>query len=246
MDMTVLQYDIVYNAFSFAVAVMGAATVFLFLGRSQVAHHYKTAVTISGLVTFIAFYHYWRIFESWEAAYTVANGAVTATAHRFNDAYRYVDWLLTVPLLLTELVLVMRLSREETVSRASHLAKLAALMILLGYPGEISTDNETRWMWWAASMIPFLMIVWNLFTGLSKSIAAQPESVRDLISMARLIVVVTWAFYPIVYIFPMLGVTGGKAEMFVQVGYTIADILAKAAFGVYIWLIAVRKSEENH
>ena len=50
MDMTVMQYDIVYNAFSFAIAVMGAATVFLFLGRSQVAHHYKTAVTISGLV----------------------------------------------------------------------------------------------------------------------------------------------------------------------------------------------------
>jgi bacteriorhodopsin len=245
MDMTVMQYDIVYNAFSFAIAVMGAATVFLFLGRSQVAHHYKTAVTISGLVTLIAFYHYWRIFDSWEAAYTITNGAVVATAHRFNDAYRYVDWLLTVPLLLTELVLVMRLSREETVQRASHLAKLAALMILLGYPGEISTDNETRWMWWAASMIPFLMIVWNLFTGLSKSISAQPENVRELISMARLIVVVTWAFYPIVYLFPMLGVSGGKAMMFVQVGYTIADILAKAAFGVYIWLIAVRKSEEN-
>jgi bacteriorhodopsin len=240
-----MQYDIVYNAFSFAIAVMGAATVFLFLGRSQVAHHYKTAVTISGLVTLIAFYHYWRIFDSWEAAYTITNGAVVATAHRFNDAYRYVDWLLTVPLLLTELVLVMRLSREETVQRASHLAKLAALMILLGYPGEISTDNETRWMWWAASMIPFLMIVWNLFTGLSKSISAQPENVRELISMARLIVVVTWAFYPIVYLFPMLGVSGGKAMMFVQVGYTIADILAKAAFGVYIWLIAVRKSEEN-
>jgi bacteriorhodopsin len=245
MDMTVMQYDIVYNSFSFAIAVMGAATVFLFLGRSQVAHHYKTAVTISGLVTLIAFYHYWRIFDSWEAAYNVANGAVTATAHRFNDAYRYVDWLLTVPLLLTELVLVMRLSREETVQRASHLAKLAAVMILLGYPGEISNDNETRWMWWALSMIPFLMIVWNLFTGLSKSIASQPESVRELISMARLIVVVTWAFYPIVYMFPMLGVSGGKAAMFVQVGYTIADILAKAAFGVYIWLIAVRKSEEN-
>ncbi|MFM1848913.1 MAG: hypothetical protein RL417_2387, partial [Pseudomonadota bacterium] len=130
MDMTVMQYDIVYNSFSFAIAVMGAATVFLFFGRSQVAHHYKTAVTISGLVTLIAFYHYWRIFDSWEAAYNVANGAVTATAHRFNDAYRYVDWLLTVPLLLTELVLVMRLSREETVQRASHLAKLAALMIL--------------------------------------------------------------------------------------------------------------------
>ena len=245
MDMTVFQYEMVYNAFSFAIAVMGAATIFLFLGRSQVAHHYKTAVTISGLVTLIAFYHYWRIFDSWEAAYAVADGAVKATGQKFNDAYRYVDWLLTVPLLLTELVLVMRLSREETIQRASYLAKLAALMIILGYPGEIATDNATRWQWWALSMIPFLMIVWNLFTGLSKSIASQPESVRDLISTARVIVVVTWAFYPIVYMFPMLGIAGGKATMFVQVGYTVADILAKAAFGVYIWLIAVRKSEEN-
>jgi bacteriorhodopsin len=243
--LTVGQYDLVYNAFSFAIAVMGAATIFLFLGRSQVAPQYKTAVTISGLVTLIAFYHYWRIFESWGGAFTVVDGAVRKTGVVFNDAYRYVDWLLTVPLLLLELILVMRLSREETIQKGSNLAFLAAVMVALGYPGEISSDSGTRWQWWVLSMIPFVIIVFKLVVGLAKSIAAQPESVRELVSAARWITLVTWCFYPIVFVFPMLGVSGGKATTFVQVGYTVADILAKAAFGIYIWVIAVRKSESN-
>jgi bacteriorhodopsin len=243
--LTVGQYDLIYNAFSFAIAVMGAATVFLFLGRSQVAPQYKTAVTISGIVTLIAFYHYWRIFDSWEAAYMISDGAVKKTGVLFNDAYRYVDWLLTVPLLLLELILVMRLSREETIQKGSNLAFLAAIMVALGYPGEISGDTATRWQWWCLSMIPFVMIVFKLVVGLSKSIAAQPESARELVSAARWITLVTWCFYPIVFMFPMLGISGGKATTFVQVGYTVADILAKAAFGVYIWVIAVRKSETN-
>ena len=103
------QYSFVYNAFSFTFATMAAATVFLWFGRSQVGAAYKTALTISGLVTAIAAYHNWRIFESWSSAYEVREGVLTVTGVAFNDAYRYVDWLLTVPLLLIELVLVMRL-----------------------------------------------------------------------------------------------------------------------------------------
>lgn len=244
-NLSVGQFELIYNAFSFAIAVMGAATVFLFLGRSQVAPQYKTAVSLSGIVTLIAFYHYWRIFDSWEAAYIVSDNAVKATGAVFNDAYRYVDWLLTVPLLLLELILVMRLSREETIQRGSNLAFLAAIMVALGYPGEISGDSATRWQWWTLSMIPFVIIVFKLVVGLSKSIAAQPESVRELVSAARWITLATWSFYPIVFMFPMLGISGGKATVFVQVGYTVADILAKAAFGVYIWIIAMRKSEQN-
>jgi bacteriorhodopsin len=202
-------------------------------------------VTISGLVTLIAFYHYWRIFDSWEAAYTVTERGLQATGVAFNDAYRYVDWLLTVPLLLLELILVMRLSREETIAKGTNLATLAAVMVVLGYPGEISSDSATRWQWWALSMIPFVMIVFKLVVGLSKSINAQPESVRELVSNARWITLLTWCFYPVVFTFPMLGVTGGQATTIVQIGYTVADILAKAAFGIYIWAIAVRKSESN-
>ena len=237
------QYSLVYNSFSFVLAAMGAATVFLFLNRSQVSPKYKAAITISGLVTMIALYHYYRIFNSWDGAYSVLNGVVTATGHPFNDAYRYVDWLLTVPLLVTELILVMRLPGNEGPKKATRLAFLAAIMVILGYPGEISTVASTRWLWWCLSMIPFLIIQFELFVGLKDSIAAQPANVRGLVSSARYITVVTWLFYPIVFTLPMLGLAGGSAIVGVQVGYSIADVLAKAAFGIFIYSIAVKKSE---
>jgi bacteriorhodopsin len=241
-NISVGQYDLIYNAFSFAFACLAASTLFFWFGRSQVAPEYKTAMTITGLVTFIAAYHYFRIFESWETAYTVTSGTLSATGYAFNDAYRYVDWFLTVPLLLVELILVMGLSRAETVSRATRLGLLAALMIALGYPGEIATTNSMRLLWGSLSMIPFLWIVYELFAGLSKSIQAQPEDARSLVSAARYVVIGSWAFYPVVYFAGTIGFEGATAQTIIQVGYTIADITAKAVFGVLIFMIAERKS----
>ena len=204
---------------------------------------YQTAVTISGLVTAIALYHYVRIFGSWGASFSVVNDVITPTGVKFNDAYRYVDWLLTVPLLLIELILVMRLSAAETKSKSIRLGSLAALMILLGYPGEVSADPGTRWLWWTLSMIPFTLILIDLFAGLKQSIASQPEGVRGLVKGARTLTIASWCFYPVVFILPMLGLTGGAATAAVQVGYTISDIVAKAVFGIVIYAIAVKKSE---
>ncbi|WP_395822189.1 bacteriorhodopsin-like [Devosia sp.] len=240
------QYLLVYNAFSFTFATMAAATLFLWFGRSQVGPAYKTALTISGLVTAIAAYHYLRIFESWESAYEVREGVITVTGLAFNDAYRYVDWLLTVPLLLIELVLVMRLSQKETMSKSVKLGLAAALMIILGYPGEIADDNVTRAIWGTLSTIPFLYIVWELFRGLGASIERQPESVRGLIKQARLLTFASWGFYPIVYMIPYTNIGGAATETYVQVGYTIADIIAKAGVGVLVYLIAVRKSRAEY
>ena len=240
---TPFQYSLVYNAFSFTFATMAAASIFLWLSRSQVSPAYRTALTISGLVTAIAAYHYFRIFESWTGAFTFRNGVVSATGFAFNDAYRYVDWLLTVPLLLIELILVMRLSREETMSKSMRLGSAAALMIVLGYPGEIATDIPTRALWGTLSAIPFAYIVWELFSGLGASITRQPVEAQELVRKARLLTFASWGFYPIVYMAPYAGLTGGTVTTTIQVGYTIADILAKAGLGILIFLIASRKSE---
>lgn len=242
-ELSLFQYDLVYNFFSFTTAVMAAATLFFWLQRGQVAPAYRTAMTITGLVTFIAFYHYFRIFESWEAAYVVTGSGLEATAKSFNDAYRYVDWLLTVPLLMIELILVMRLSREETVRKASWLAGLAAVMIALGYPGEVAESNTVALTFWVLSMIPFLIIVYTLFAGLSEAVDRQPDKAKPLVNAARYLTIVAWLFYPIVYLFPLMGLSGPEAETFLQVGYTIADIVAKAVFGLLIYAIATRKSE---
>ena len=117
------QWSLVYNALSFGIAAMGSATIFFWLQLPNLAKGYRTALVITGLVTAIATYHNVRIFNSWVDAFSVVqlNGAgdyvVSLTGAPFNDAYRYVDWLLTVPLLLIELILVMKLPRGETVSR---------------------------------------------------------------------------------------------------------------------------------
>jgi bacteriorhodopsin len=245
-NLTAGQFSLVYNALSFTFATMGAATLFLWLSRSQVGPAYRTALTISGLVTAIACYHYYRIFESWDAAYDFKSGVVSATGYAFNDAYRYVDWLLTVPLLLIELILVMRLTPQETMSKALTLGSAAALMVILGYPGEIAKDIPTRALWGTLSAIPFAYIMWQLFSGLSASIASQPESVRELIKKARLLTFASWGFYPMVYMLPYTSLSGANANVGVQLGYTIADIIAKAGLGVLIYLIATRKSTADY
>jgi len=248
------QYELVYNAISFGIAAMGAATLFFWLSRDTVAPQYRAALVISGLVTFIAAYHYWRIFGSWSGSFVVEAGAgtIALSGEKFNDAYRYVDWLLTVPLLLVELILVMGLARAATVSKGLRLGVLAALMVGLGYPGEIATDAGTRLLWGGLSMIPFLIILFELFFGLRESIKNQPENARGLVKLAIWVTVLSWSFYPVVYFAPLLfgaenaniATMSGEAAVIVQVGYTIADIVAKAGFGVLIFMIASAKSAE--
>ena len=237
------QYSLVYNALSFTIAVMGASTIFFFLRSFQIGPQYRTALTITGLVTLIACYHYFRIFASWESAFTIVDGVVKPTGPAFNDAYRYVDWLLTVPLLMTELVLVMKLSSDESWRKGSRLAILAAVMIILGYPGEVASSNGTRFIFWVLAMIPFLIIVGDLFFGLRDAIAKQPDNVRGLVNAARWLTVLSWAFYPIVFLFPTIGLSGAAADTAVQIGYTLADLISKVGLGLLVFVISVRKSE---
>ena len=214
------------------------------------AKPYKSAVTISGIVTLIACYHYFRIFNSWTESYAIACGTTANTTDictakfsgkPFNDAYRYMDWLLTVPLLLVEVVLIMNL-KEKATGVSIKLGTAAALMIILGYPGEISDNNGTRWGFWAAAMVPFAYIVYTLFIGLKDAVNRQPAAVRGLISMTRYLTIISWCTYPIVFILPMLGLSSDKAEIGIQVGYSVSDVIAKCVVGLMVTKIAGMRS----
>merc|ERR1719229_501964 len=174
-----MQYELVYDVLSFALASMMACTLFLWFRVSEVHKQYRSALLNSGLVTFIASYHYIRIFNSWVGAYeyapakcdaegTCAIYAPMPTGIPFNDAYRYMDWLLTVPLLLIEIILVMKLDSKTATKKSWTLGSAAALMIILGYPGELILDPKMlniRWAFWAAAVIPFCYIVYELMIG---------------------------------------------------------------------------------
>ena len=245
MELSVAQFTTVTNMFSFTIAAMGASAIFFFLSRTSVAPKYRGALMVSGLVVSIATYHYFRIYASWLEAYAIGDGGVfRPTPFPFNDAYRYADWILTVPLLMVELIAVLALPKAQGRTLLIKLVIAAALMIGLGYPGEIATDTTTRWFFWVCSMIPFLYLLFVLYTELTRSLATQPVEVRGLVSTARFVLLLTWSFYPIAY--AIITVTGTKSavgQVALQVGYSIADITAKAGYGLLIYAMARVKSE---
>jgi len=241
------QFQLVYNILSFSLASMMATTLFLWMKVPSLNAKYQTAVIISGLVTFIAAYHYMRIFNSWTEAYHYSldypNPQLTGVP--FNDAYRYMDWLLTVPMLLMEIVLVMRLSSEEASQKCISLGLSSALMIILGYPGELIVEGDLsqRWMYWMLAMLPFCYIVYELLVGLAAATASEADPrIRDLVFRAQWVTVVSWLTYPVVYIFPMLGFHGAQAVVNIQVGYCVSDVISKCGVGLIIYSITAAKS----
>merc|ERR1712224_389692 len=136
------------------------------------------------------------------------------------------DWLLTVPLLLIEILLVMKLSEEEYSSKAWALGLGSALMIVSGYYGElVITGNLTpRWLCWFVSMGFFLYIVQELLVGLAAATNSEADpAIAGKIRTAQFMTVISWCTYPIVYLFPMLGITASTSVVSIQIGYCISD-----------------------
>lgn len=250
-ELSQAQFDTVYNFLSLVIASMLFTTIFMLASQHRVLPRYRQALVISSIVTGIAAYHYFRIFDSFKAAFvTDAVGGkgtyVQAAGQSFNEGYRYVDWLLTVPLLLAELVVVLALAKKLQTSLLVRLIPASALMIALGYPGEISADTATRNIWGLLSTIPFLYILYVLFVELTKSLDRQPESVRSTVSQLRILLFATWGVYPIAYLLPIyFSGTGASGWVGMQIGYSLADILAKCLFGLLIYKIARLKSFED-
>jgi len=243
--LTASQYATVYNVLSLALASLLSTAIYLLFSRSRVAPRYRNAIVVSAIVCSIAAYHYFRIFGNFKDSFPP--GATATAVHalgniEFNEGYRYVDWLLTVPLLLVETVAVMALAKVEQAKLLHELVPASALMIALGYPGEITVDVVPRALWGAASTVPFVFILYVLFVELSRSIVRQPVEVQHTIRMLRIMLVGLWGIYPIAYLFPILGFVGSDAFVLKQVGYSVADILAKAAYGLIIFKIARVKS----
>ncbi|MEY4231823.1 MAG: hypothetical protein RL144_23 [Actinomycetota bacterium] len=236
------QWNLVYNVFSFGLISMLATTVYTLVSQPRVLAKYRTALVMSSMVTFIAGYHYLRIFDSFKHASEGGKVMLDGSQDAFNEAYRYVDWLLTVPLLLVEVIAVLALAKEVSRSLIMRLVPASAAMIALGYPGEISSDQNTQVMYGVLSTLPFIYILYVLFVELGKSLERQPAGVAETIGRLRLLLIATWGVYPIAYIFNIVGDATASSFVTVQVGYTIADILAKCVFGLTILKIAKMKS----
>ncbi len=238
-------YQLVYNFMSLAIAAMGASFFFFVAARGSLKEGNRMAVTLSATVVLIAFYHYVRIFDSWVATAGVGNPGA------FNEGYRYVDWLLTVPLLVAELILVLRLDKKVESKLIQRNVLYAFLMIATGYIGELDVQtsvvlDSSRTIWGAISTIFFVLILRDLFGGIEASFKRQSKEIQGIFKVLRVVLIATWGVYPIAYLLPTistsLGLTAGDGLVLKQIGYTIADILAKPGYGLLIWKIATLKN----
>lgn len=244
--LTLGQYDLVYNALSFTIAAMGASFVFFLLARNTVAYKYQRVMVIAAIIVGIAAYHYVRMFASWSAAFSNTGTTYAPTGEIFNEAYRYADWLLTVPLLLVELIAVLSITGQQRSGLVGRLVVAGALMIGLGYPGEISSDVTTRLVWGTLSTIPFVYILYVLWRDVGVVMARETPQVRVLLRNLRLLLLASWGVYPIAYLLPLLNLDPASALVGRQIGYSIADIIAKPAYGLLIYAIALIKTQREN
>jgi bacteriorhodopsin len=224
LDMT----DMAGVTFWIISAAMVAATYFFTVERDRAEGKWKTSLTVAALVTGIAAIHYFYMRGVW------------IDTQQSPLVFRYVDWLLTVPLQIVEFYLILA---AIAVVRAALFWKLmiaSLVMLIFGFLGEGQMMNY--WAAFAIGMAGWLYIVYEIFAGEASQISASQgtEASKTAFNALRLIVTVGWAIYPLGYI---LGDTMGAGAL--NIIYNLADFVNKIAFGVVIWVAATSSSKST-
>ena len=219
--------DLVGVSFWIISAAMVAATFFFWVERDRAVGKWKTSLTVAAMVTGIAAIHYFYMRGVW------------ATTGESPTVFRYVDWLLTVPLQIIEFFLILS---AIAIVRAGLFWKLliaSLVMLIAGYFGELNSGNGGMlWGLFAVGTLAWVYIIYEIFAGEASKINAASGTMasKKAFNALRWIVTVGWAIYPLGYIFGYIGV--GDNEATLNLIYNLADFINKIAFGVVIWAAA--------
>ena len=219
--------DYVGVSFWLLSAAMVAATFFFWVERDRAVGKWKTSLTVAAMVTGIAAIHYFYMRGVW-----IDTGSSPTV-------FRYVDWLLTVPLQIVEFYLILAAIAIVSISVFWRLLVASVVMLVAGYIGEVSAmgDGGSLWSGFWIGMVAWLYIIWEVFKGEASQISASKGTAasKKAFNALRLIVTVGWAIYPIGY---YLGYTGSADAGTLNIVYNLADFVNKIAFGVVIWAAA--------
>ena len=210
-----------------------ASTAFFFLERDRVVGKWKTSLTVSGLVTLVAAVHYFYMRDVW-----VATGDTPTV-------YRYIDWLITVPLLMIEFYLILSAIAKVPTGVFWRLLIGTVVMLVGGFVGEAHYLGVMPAF--IIGMLGWFFILYEIFAGEASKINANqaPAGVQSAFNTMRWIVTIGWAIYPIGYFLGYLSGSDPKDSMAtLNIVYNLADVLNKIAFGLIIWGVAVSESEK--
>ena len=221
-----------YVAFTFFVGTMAmlAASVFFFFEVSNTEKKWRTSLLVSGLITFIAAVHYYYMRE-----YNLATG-------QSPTFFRYVDWILTVPLMCVEFYLITKKAGAK-IGLLWKLIAASVFMLVTGYIGEaIYPAEKQSWIWGFVSGLSYFYIVYLIWFGEVAKLAQNAgAAVAKANKTLAWFVLVGWAIYPIGYI---AGTEGGLfgfkvlSGLSLDIVYNIGDAVNKIGFGLVIYALA--------
>ena len=219
--------DFVGVSFWIVSVAMVASTVFFFYEGMAVKKEWRLSMTVAGLVTLVAGIHYYYMRDYWVAEQSTP------------IVYRYIDWLITVPLLMIEFFIILK-AVGATVSNNSFWRLLVGTLVMLlgGYLGEAQVISST--LGFIIGMIGWAVIIWEIFGGEASKAADANAGIKTAFNALRIIVLVGWAIYPLGYVFGYM--LGSVDEGSLNIIYNLADFINKILFGLIIWNVAVKES----
>ena len=216
--------DYVGISFWIATAIMLASTVFFFVERQDVSGKWRTSLTVAGLVTGIAFWHYLYMRGMW------SDMGASPTV------FRYIDWLITVPLQIIEFYLIVAAVTAVSAGIFWRLLIASIVMLVGGYLGE--TGLWAPSVGFAVGMIAWVYIIYEIFLGETAAANASSgnSASQSAFNTIKWIVTVGWAIYPVGYALGYFA--GGVNNEALNIVYNLADLINKTAFGLVIWAAA--------
>ena len=216
--------DYVGISFWIATAIMLASTVFFFVERQDVSGKWITSLTVAGLVTGIAFWHYLYMRGMW------SDMGASPTV------FRYIDWLITVPLQIIEFYLIVAAVTVVSAGIFWRLLIASIVMLVGGYLGE--TGLWAPSVGFAVGMIAWIYIIYEIFLGETAAANASSgnSASQSAFNTIKWIVTVGWAIYPVGYALGYFA--GGVNNEALNIVYNLADLINKTAFGLAIWAAA--------
>jgi bacteriorhodopsin len=255
-NISVEGFEIVNHILTLGYASMAAALLFFILTKNNSLPKYRMSSVISVVVMVSAFLLLFIQKESWSNAYAF-NGTVYTVkegADLFTNGYRYLNWLIDVPMLLIQILFVAEITGADRSRYMTRFSLAGCLMIILGYvgqfyePGRLNA-NVFLWSFWGLASTAFFIYVLFLITRVIHQGKSIMEGTPRAIFGAILpLFYVSWWLYPVAYAVPVLMEFGVSYEFTIvsqQVIYTIADISSKIIYGVMLSVTATMLSEKE-
>lgn len=237
------QYEMVDHFLAMGVGAHFAALIFFILISRFIAPRYRMATALSCIVMVSAGTILYGQAGLWEAAFRWTGEVYEPAEATFSNGYRYVNWMVTIPCLLTQLLLVLDIRGQQLVRDATILILAAWGMIITGYIGQLYevTDISTLLLWGAISTVFFVVMNWIVGTRIFRGAAAMPVTAAPAMRKVFWLMMFAWTLYPLAYLVPWVA-PDANGVVWRQGLFTVADVTSKAVYGLMITYIALQRS----